>query len=74
MRCVSILQHEKAPGQIVNLLRVAAEQTVDINVRQVAAISFKNIVKRNWEPAEGMISDSSSSSTISIVSPMQGLQ
>ncbi|KAG1660790.1 hypothetical protein FOA52_011331 [Chlamydomonas sp. UWO 241] len=47
-------QHEVAQGQVVNLLRVAAEETVDAAVRQVAAISFKNLVKKNWEaPSEG---------------------
>lgn len=46
-------QHEAAPGQVVNLLRVAAEPSVDLGVRQVAAISFKNIAKRNWVPDAG---------------------
>jgi hypothetical protein len=45
-------QHKYARGQIVNLLRVALEESVDPAVRQVAAISFKNLVKRDWE-AEG---------------------
>lgn len=37
---------------MVNLLRVALEDSVDPAVRQVAAISFKNLVKRDWA-AEG---------------------
>lgn len=47
------LQHEAAQGQVVNLLRVAAEPTVDLAVRQAASISFKNAVKSKWEPPEG---------------------
>ena len=46
------LQSKHAPGQIVNLLRVALEDSVDPATRQVAAISFKNLVKRDWA-AEG---------------------
>uniref|UniRef100_A0A7R9YU85 Importin N-terminal domain-containing protein n=1 Tax=Chlamydomonas euryale TaxID=1486919 RepID=A0A7R9YU85_9CHLO len=44
-------QHEAVQGQAVNMLRVAAEEQVDAAVRQVAAISFKNLVKKYWEPA-----------------------
>ncbi|GFH24941.1 importin N-terminal domain-containing protein, partial [Haematococcus lacustris] len=32
------------------LLRVAAEESVDIAVRQVAAITFKRLVRRSWDP------------------------
>jgi hypothetical protein len=46
-------QAELSKGQIVNLLRVAAEESVDPAVRQVAAISFKNSAKRHWEGADG---------------------
>jgi hypothetical protein len=35
------------------LLRVAVEDRVDPAVRQVAAISFKNTVKRHWDITEG---------------------
>ncbi|GAX74708.1 hypothetical protein CEUSTIGMA_g2156.t1 [Chlamydomonas eustigma] len=42
-------QNETVSGQAVNLLRVAAEDSVDAAVRQVAAISFKNLVKRSWD-------------------------
>lgn len=47
-----LVQHKHARGQVVNLLRVALEDSVDPAVRQVAAISFKNLVKRDWA-AEG---------------------
>lgn len=46
-------QHGALPGQVVNLLRVAAEESVDLAIRQAAAISFKNMVKHNWDVAEG---------------------
>ena len=45
-------QHEQTKGQAVSLLRVSAEESVDISVRQVASISFKNLVRRSWEPDE----------------------
>lgn len=44
------LQHETSKGQLVTLLRVAGEPTVDIAVRQVASITFKQAAKRHWEP------------------------
>jgi hypothetical protein len=43
-------QHETSRGQLVNLLRVAAEPSVDLGVRQVACITFKQTAKRHWEP------------------------
>ncbi|KAF8071226.1 SAD2 [Scenedesmus sp. PABB004] len=43
-------QAELQQGQVVNLLRVAGEPSVDISVRQVASISFKQVAKRHWEP------------------------
>lgn len=47
-------QHKHSRGQIVNLLRVAMEESLDPSVRQVAAISFKNAVKRDWDsPLDG---------------------
>jgi hypothetical protein len=37
----------------VNLLRVAGEPSLDLSVRQVASISFKQVAKRYWEPEKG---------------------
>ena len=34
---------------MVNLLRVAAEDSVDVAVRQQGAIAFKNLVRRSWD-------------------------
>lgn len=48
------MQHEGSRGQIVNLLRVAAEPSAALDLRQVAAITFKNICRKNWEPKEGV--------------------
>lgn len=45
-------QSKHARGQVVNLLRVALEDSIDPSVRQVAAISFKNLVRRDWSPSE----------------------
>lgn len=42
-------QGETLKGQAVNLLRVAAEESVDAAVRQVASISFKNLCRRSWD-------------------------
>ena len=44
-----MVQNETVKGQVVNLLRVAAEESVDPAVRQVASISFKNLVKKAWD-------------------------
>lgn len=35
---------------MVSLLRIAAEPTVDLGIRHIAAITFKNAVKRRWDP------------------------
>jgi len=48
----SHLQHEGDRGQVVNLLRIAAEPSVDLGIRHIAAITFKNTVKRRWDPEE----------------------
>jgi hypothetical protein len=47
---VSCMQHETSKRQLVTLLRVAGEPTVDLSVRQVASITFKQAAKRHWEP------------------------
>ncbi|KAI8465003.1 MAG: armadillo-type protein [Monoraphidium minutum] len=48
-----LLQHEGDRGLVVSLLRVAAEPSVDLGVRHIAAITFKNAVKRRWDPEKG---------------------
>ena len=46
-----LLQYQHAPGHMTSLLRVAVEDSVDPSIRQVAAITFKNLVKKDWDPA-----------------------
>lgn len=50
----ALKQHEAVPGLIVALLRVAMLERpgMDMGVRQVAAIQFKNTVKRRWGAGE----------------------
>uniref|UniRef100_A0A061RWK7 Putative importin-7 n=1 Tax=Tetraselmis sp. GSL018 TaxID=582737 RepID=A0A061RWK7_9CHLO len=48
----ALTQHQHAKGQIVNLLRASVEDGVEETVRQVAAISFKNAIKRGWDSTE----------------------
>ena len=48
--CRFLLQFQHVEGQLVNLLRVAVEDSLDVGIRQVAAISFKNLVRKDWEP------------------------
>ena len=44
-------QYQHQPGHLTGLLRVAVEPSLEPGIRQVAAISFKNLVKADWEPA-----------------------
>ena len=46
--CPATLQFQHSEGQLVNLLRVAVEPSLDQGTRQAAAISFKNLVRRDW--------------------------
>jgi hypothetical protein len=50
--CFGHAQNEQLPGQAVQLLRVATEDSVDPGIRTMGAISFKNLVKRSWERPE----------------------
>lgn len=47
------MQFQHSKGQLVNLLRVAVEPSLDLGTRQAAAISFKNLVRRDWAAGEG---------------------
>ena len=55
LKCVRIfaLQYQHVPGHMTSLLRVAVEDSLDPAIRQVASITFKNLVKRDWSPAGG---------------------
>lgn len=46
------MQHETRPGHVRNLLRVAVETSLDPGLTQSAAIAFKRVVERRWEPRD----------------------
>ena len=47
------MQVQHAPGTLTNLLRVAVEGSLPVEVRQQAAIQIKNVSKRAWEATGG---------------------
>jgi hypothetical protein len=47
------MQFQYAPGHLVILLQTIVQDTVDIAIRQVAAIHFKNLVGKEWEAEDG---------------------
>ena len=51
--CCAGVQFQHVQGQLVNLLRVAVEDSMDIGLRQIAAITFKNLVRKDWDPSGG---------------------
>lgn len=42
----------KQPGYGITLLKVTATDSVDVSVRQAAAVSFKNLVKYRWSTSD----------------------
>ncbi|KAK9813831.1 hypothetical protein WJX73_000701 [Symbiochloris irregularis] len=44
----TLKQFQHSKGQLVNLLRVAVEPSLDLGTRQAAAITFKNLVRHDW--------------------------
>ena len=50
--CIAtVSQHEAERGFVWNLLRVSAEASLELSLRQMAAIAFKRAVERRWEPS-----------------------
>ena len=46
-------QAQKVPGYPIAIIKIVASSNAeDANVRHVAAVMFKNIVKFGWEPDE----------------------
>ncbi|GER26335.1 ARM repeat superfamily protein [Striga asiatica] len=43
-------QFQYVPQHLVRLLQIIVEGNCDMAVRQVASISFKNFIAKNWEP------------------------
>ncbi|KAI3459723.1 hypothetical protein Pfo_016386 [Paulownia fortunei] len=48
----SLNQFQYAPQHLVRLLQIIVEGNCDMAVRQVASISFKNFIAKNWAPHE----------------------
>ncbi|GER40807.1 ARM repeat superfamily protein, partial [Striga asiatica] len=46
----SLNQFQYVPQHLVRLLQIIVEGSCDMAVRQVASISFKNFIAKNWEP------------------------
>jgi hypothetical protein len=67
----ALKQHEAVPGLIVALLRVAMLERpgMDMGVRQVAAIQFKNTVKRRWGAEEGSAAAATATTTTTDTTP-----
>eukprot|EP00899_Mesostigma_viride_P021200 jgi/Mesvir1/29081/Mv18387-RA.1 len=60
------------PGYAITILNVVAESNVvAVEVRQAAAVNFKNFVRQNWNPVEGQpISDAEKSQIKSTITGM----
>ncbi|KAG6549125.1 hypothetical protein Mapa_009351 [Marchantia paleacea] len=43
-------QFQHAPGHLVGLLQIIVANNVDLSIRQVASIYFKNVSAREWTP------------------------
>ncbi|XP_078434318.1 ARM repeat superfamily protein isoform X2 [Wolffia australiana] len=48
----SLNQVQYTPQHLVRLLQIVVSSNLDIAVRQVASINFKNFVAKNWSPNE----------------------
>ncbi|KAL2459824.1 Importin beta-like SAD2 [Forsythia ovata] len=46
----SLNQYQYAPQHLVRLLQIIVDGNVDMAVRQVASIHFKNFIGKNWSP------------------------
>ncbi|KAL2329682.1 hypothetical protein Fmac_017263 [Flemingia macrophylla] len=48
----SLNQFQYAPLHLVRLLQIIVDSNVDMGVRQVASIHFKNFIAKNWSPLD----------------------
>ncbi|KAL9297400.1 hypothetical protein ACSQ67_023296 [Phaseolus vulgaris] len=48
----SLNQFQYAPQHLVRLLQIIVDNNVDMGVRQVASIHFKNFIAKNWSPID----------------------
>ncbi|XP_014497675.1 importin beta-like SAD2 [Vigna radiata var. radiata] len=48
----SLNQFQYTPQHLVRLLQIIVDNNVDMGVRQVASIHFKNFIAKNWSPLD----------------------
>lgn len=46
------VQYQHVQGHLVGLLQIIVATHVDLSIRQVASIYFKNVTARDWLPRE----------------------
>ena len=49
---VWVVQYQHVQGHVVGLLQIIVATHVDLSIRQVASIYFKNVIARDWTPRE----------------------
>lgn len=49
---VWVVQYQHVQGHLVGLLQIIVATHVDLSIRQVASIYFKNVTARDWMPRE----------------------
>jgi ABC-type xylose transport system permease subunit len=49
---VLVAQYQHVQGHLVGLLQITVATHVDLSIRQVASIYFKNVTARDWMPRE----------------------
>lgn len=49
---VCVVQYQHVQGHLVGLLQIIVATHVDLSIRQVASIYFKNVTARDWMPRE----------------------
>lgn len=49
---VYVVQYQHVQGHLVGLLQIIVATHVDLSIRQVASIYFKNVTARDWMPRE----------------------
>lgn len=43
----------KAPGFIVNMMKIANDTTQNVNIRQLALANMQNCIRQHWNPSQG---------------------
>lgn len=47
-------EYQHKPGHLVGLMRIVVLEDVELSIRQIASINFKNLVSKDWEPDEDL--------------------